>query len=99
MQRKTRAAIEEGVVAGGGVTYINAVKTLEKLEKAADENEKLGYSIVRKALYAPMTMILHNAGLEPSVIIEKVKQPEEIRSHDNYNGGRACLFYCRYLLE
>ena len=59
----TRAAIEEGVVAGGGVTYINALKVLEKLEKEAKDEEKIGYTIVRKALYAPMTMILHNAGL------------------------------------
>jgi chaperonin GroEL len=73
----TRAAIEEGVVAGGGVTYINALKVLEKLEKEASEEEKIGYSIVRKALYAPMTMILHNAGLEPSVIIEKVKESKK----------------------
>ena len=73
----TRAAIEEGVVAGGGVTYINALKVLEKLEKEAADEEKIGYSIVRKALYAPMTMILHNAGLEPSVIIEKVKESDK----------------------
>ncbi|MEW6713386.1 MAG: chaperonin GroEL, partial [Candidatus Riflebacteria bacterium] len=68
----TRAAVEEGVVAGGGVTYINALKSLEKLEKEATGDEKVGVNIIRKALYAPMRMILTNAGLEPSVIIENV---------------------------
>jgi chaperonin GroEL len=68
----TRAAVEEGVVAGGGVTYINAIKAIEKLEKEATGDEKVGMRIIRKALYAPMRMILTNAGLEPSVIIEKV---------------------------
>ncbi len=68
----TRAAVEEGVVAGGGVTYINALKSLEKLEKETTGDEKVGVNIIRKALYAPMRMILSNAGLEPSVIIENV---------------------------
>jgi chaperonin GroEL len=68
----TRAAVEEGVVAGGGVTYLNAVKALEALEAKAEGDEKVGIKIIRQALYAPMRMILNNAGLEPSVIIEKV---------------------------
>ncbi len=69
----TRAAVEEGVVAGGGVTYINALPVLDKLEKNATDDEKIGINIVRRALYAPMRMILTNAGLEPSVIVEKVR--------------------------
>ena len=69
----TRAAVEEGVVAGGGVTYINALPALDKLEKNCDEDEKIGINTVRKALFAPMRMILSNAGLEPAVIIEKVR--------------------------
>ncbi|PKL42937.1 MAG: chaperonin GroEL [Candidatus Riflebacteria bacterium HGW-Riflebacteria-1] len=69
----TRAAVEEGVVAGGGVTYINALNALDKLEKDCNDDEKVGINTVRKALYAPMRMILSNAGLEPSIIIENVK--------------------------
>jgi chaperonin GroEL len=68
----TRAAVEEGVVAGGGVTFLNCLTTLDKLYKETEGDEKVGINIVRKALYAPMRMILTNAGLEPSVIIEKV---------------------------
>ncbi|MBU1106785.1 MAG: chaperonin GroEL [Candidatus Riflebacteria bacterium] len=69
----TRAAVEEGVVAGGGVTYINALNALDKIEKDCNDDEKVGINTVRKALYAPMRMILSNAGLEPSIIIENVK--------------------------
>ncbi|HNX74335.1 MAG TPA: chaperonin GroEL [Candidatus Rifleibacterium sp.] len=73
----TRAAVEEGVVAGGGVTYLNALPVLDKLEKNANDDEKIGINIVRRALYAPMRMILTNAGLEPSVIIENVRKHSE----------------------
>ncbi len=73
----TRAAVEEGVVAGGGVTYLNALPVLDKLEKKANDDEKIGINIVRRALYAPMRMILTNAGLEPSVIIENVRKHSE----------------------
>jgi chaperonin GroEL len=66
----TRAAVEEGVVAGGGVTYLNALPAVEKL--TAEGDEKVGIDIVRKALYAPMRLILKNAGLEPSVITQRV---------------------------
>ncbi|GAB4269748.1 MAG: chaperonin GroEL [Candidatus Rifleibacteriota bacterium] len=68
----TRAAVEEGVVAGGGVTYINALKAIDNIKDFANADEKVGVDIIRKALYAPMRMILSNAGLEPAVIIEKV---------------------------
>ncbi|MFA6749622.1 MAG: chaperonin GroEL [Candidatus Riflebacteria bacterium] len=70
----TRAAVEEGVVAGGGVTFINSLKVLDKLEAEVCPEEKVGVNIVKRALYAPMNMILSNAGLEPAVIIEKVKE-------------------------
>lgn len=66
----TRAAVEEGVVAGGGVTYINALTAIDKIKTEGDE--AVGVNIVRKAMYAPMRWILQNAGLEPSVIIERV---------------------------
>lgn len=68
----TRAAVEEGIVAGGGVALINAISALDTLE-AADTDEQVGIDIIRKALEAPMRAIATNAGYEGSVIVEKVK--------------------------
>lgn len=68
----TRAAVEEGIVAGGGVVLINAISALDALE-AADTDEQVGIDIIRKALEAPMRAIATNAGYEGSVIVEKVK--------------------------
>lgn len=68
----TRAAVEEGIVAGGGVALINAISALDALE-AADTDEQVGIDIIRKALEAPMRAIAANAGYEGSVIVEKVK--------------------------
>ncbi|MBR4328667.1 MAG: chaperonin GroEL [Candidatus Riflebacteria bacterium] len=67
----TRAAVEEGVVAGGGVALLNAMVGLDNLK--VTEEEKIGVEIVRKALQKPIYFILTNAGLEPAVIIEKIK--------------------------
>lgn len=68
----TRAAVEEGIVAGGGVALINAISALDALD-AADADEQVGIDIIRKALEAPMRAIATNAGYEGSVIVEKVK--------------------------
>lgn len=68
----TRAAVEEGIVAGGGVALINAIPALDNL-KLADNDEKVGVDIIRKALEAPMRAIATNAGYEGSVVVEKVK--------------------------
>ena len=68
----TRAAVEEGIVAGGGVALINATSALDNLE-AADADEQAGIEIIRKALEAPMRAIATNAGYEGSVVVEKVK--------------------------
>lgn len=68
----TRAAVEEGIVAGGGVALINAISALDELE-TADTDEQVGIDIIRKALEAPMRAIATNAGYEGSVIVEKVK--------------------------
>ena len=72
----TRAAVEEGVVAGGGVALLNAMVGLDNL-KVTDE-EKIGVEIVRKALTKPIHFILTNAGLEPAVIIEKIKEAKKV---------------------
>ena len=68
----TRAAVEEGIVAGGGVALINAISALDEIE-AADTDEQVGIDIIRKALEAPMRAIATNAGYEGYVIVEKVK--------------------------
>ena len=68
----TRAAVEEGIVAGGGVALINAISALDALD-AADADEQVGIDIIRKALEAPMRAIATNAGYEGSVVVEKVK--------------------------
>lgn len=68
----TRAAVEEGIVAGGGIALLNAEKALDNLE-FEDEEEKIGVAIVRKALSAPLATISANAGYEGSVVVEKVR--------------------------
>ena len=68
----TRAAVEEGIVAGGGVAFLEASKVLTNVE-TADSDEKIGVEIVRKALEAPVKTIANNAGFEGSVVAEKIK--------------------------
>ncbi len=68
----TKAAIEEGIVPGGGVTLVNAIKALDAVQ--AEGDEKIGVHIIRRALEEPLRQIANNAGLEGSVIVEKVKE-------------------------
>lgn len=72
----TRAAVEEGIICGGGSAYIHASKEVEKLADTMDGDEKTGAQIVLKALEAPLYHIAANAGLEGSVIINKVRESE-----------------------
>ena len=69
----TKAAVEEGIIPGGGTTYINAIPAVEKLLEATTGDEKTGVQIVLKALEEPVKQIAKNAGLEGSVIVDKVK--------------------------
>lgn len=69
----TRAAVEEGIVSGGGSAYIHASKEVEKLSAGLEGDERTGANIILKALEAPLRTIAHNAGLEGSVIINNVK--------------------------
>ncbi len=69
----TKAAVEEGIIAGGGTTYINAIPAVEKLLETTSGDEKTGVQIVLKALEEPVKQIAANAGLEGSVIVDKVK--------------------------
>ncbi|MBQ9267098.1 MAG: chaperonin GroEL [Clostridia bacterium] len=70
----TRAAVEEGIVAGGGTAYVNAIPVVEKLLETTEGDEKTGVKTVLKALEEPVRQIAFNAGLEGSVILDKVKQ-------------------------
>ena len=72
----TRAAVEEGIIAGGGSAYIHASKEVAKLAETLEGDEKTGANIILKALEAPLFHIAANAGLEGSVIINKVKESE-----------------------
>ena len=73
----TKAAVEEGIVAGGGTTYLDIIPEVSKFVDTLEGDEKLGASIVLKALEEPAKQIARNAGLEPAVIIEKVKKAEK----------------------
>ena len=70
----TRAAVEEGIIAGGGSAYIHASKEVAKMAAELEGDEKTGANIILKALEAPLRRIAENAGLEGSVIIDKVKE-------------------------
>ena len=73
----TRAAVEEGIVAGGGTAYVAAAKAADALVATLDGDEKTGASIIAKALRAPIMQIAANAGLEGAVILDKVYGSEE----------------------
>ena len=73
----TRAAVEEGIIGGGGSTYIHVAKDVEKLLDTTTGDEKTGVRIILKALESPLYQIVANAGLEPAVVINKVKELEK----------------------
>ncbi len=76
----TRAAVEEGIVPGGGVALINAMSVLDDL-KLDSEDEQIGVKIVRKALEMPMKKIVENAGLDGAVILEKVREEQKAKKN------------------
>ena len=81
----TRAAVEEGIVCGGGSAYIHASKEVAKLVETLDGDERTGAKVVLKALEAPLFHIAANAGLEGAVIINKVRESEVGIGFDAYN--------------
>ena len=81
----TKAAVEEGIIAGGGSAYIHATKELQSLVDSLEGDVKTGAKIIMKALEAPLYHIVANAGLEGSVIINKVKESEAGIGFDAYN--------------
>ena len=80
----TRAAVEEGIIAGGGSAYIHASKKVATLLDSLDGDERIGAKIVLKALEAPLYIIASNAGLEGSVIVNRVRESETGTGFDAY---------------
>ena len=81
----TRAAVEEGVIAGGGSSYIHATKDVAALADTLEGDEKTGANVILKALEAPLFYIAQNAGLEGAVIVNKVKESKQGQGFDAYN--------------
>ena len=82
----TRAAVEEGIVAGGGTAFVNAIPAVEKLVAKLSGDEKTGASIIAKALQAPIRQIAENAGVDGSVVFEKIKNSRKVGyGYDAYN--------------
>ncbi|MCI6273507.1 MAG: chaperonin GroEL [Coriobacteriaceae bacterium] len=82
----TRAAVEEGIVAGGGVAFLAAAPTLDSV-KTSDPDEKIGVDIIRKALEGPVKTIASNAGYEGSVVVEKIKSLPKGQGLDSATGN------------
>ena len=81
----TRAAVEEGIIAGGGSAYIHVTKQLAELVEGLEGDEKTGAKIVVKALESPLATIAENAGLQGAVIINKIRESEVGTGFDAYN--------------
>ncbi len=88
----TKAAVEEGIVAGGGTAFIGATAAVEKLVATLDGDERTGAKIVLKGLEAPLLQIAANAGLEGAVIIDKVKNSEKNIGFDAYTEEYVDMF-------
>ena len=93
----TRAAVEEGIIAGGGSAYIHASKEVAKLAETLEGDEKTGAKVVLKALEAPLFHISANAGLEGAVIINKVREAEPGNGFDAYNEEYVDMVKARIL--
>ncbi len=87
----TRAAVEEGIVPGGGVAYLRSIKELEGL-KAENDDQLIGINIIRKAIEEPIRQIIANAGLEASVIVNKIKENSGAYGFNAYNEKYEDLF-------
>jgi len=88
----TRAAVEEGIVAGGGLALLNAVKALSKVTPANDD-QKVGVDIVRRALEAPLRQIAENAGVEGSIVVGKLRDSKnDATGYDAQNGKYVDMF-------
>lgn len=88
----TRAAVEEGIVAGGGVVLVGAIDKVEELRENLIGDEKTGALIIERALEAPLRQIVENAGLDGSVIVEKVKNSDKEEGYDAYENKFVNMF-------
>ena len=86
----TRAAVEEGIVAGGGTAFVNAIPAVEKLVAKLSGDEKTGASIIVKALQAPVRQIAENAGVDGSVVFEKIKNSRKVGFGYNAYSATYC---------
>ncbi len=86
----TRAAVEEGIVAGGGTAYVNAIPAVEKLVAKLSGDEKTGAAIIAKALQAPIRQIAENAGVDGSVVFERIKNSKKV----GYGYNAYSAVYC-----
>ena len=80
----TRAAVEEGIISGGGAAYVHAIKEVEALAATLEGDQKTGAKIIAKAMEAPLYHIVENAGLEGAVIVNKVKESDDKTGFDAY---------------
>jgi chaperonin GroEL len=80
----TRAAVEEGVVPGGGVAYLRALPALEKLEAELEGDQRIGVRIVKRALEEPLRYIASNAGAEGSIVVQRVR---ELKTNEGYDAA------------
>jgi hypothetical protein len=88
----TRAAVEEGIVAGGGVVLIGAIEKVIDLKDSLEGDEKTGAAIIEKALEAPLRQIVENAGMDGSVIVQNVKESGKDEGYDAYNDKYVNMF-------
>ena len=88
----TRAAVEEGIVAGGGVVLIGAIEKVASLKESLEGDEKTGATIIEKALEAPLRQIVENAGMDGSVIVQTVKESDKDQGYDAYNDEYVNMF-------
>jgi chaperonin GroEL len=87
----TRAAVEEGIIPGGGVAYIRAIDSLNNF-KGSNEDQNTGVQIVRRALEEPLRQIVENAGLDGSVVVQKIKDGKDDFGYDANNDQYANLY-------
>ncbi|MBQ2916402.1 MAG: chaperonin GroEL, partial [Clostridia bacterium] len=88
----TKAAVEEGMVAGGGTAFLNSIASVEELVETLEGDEKTGGKIVLAALEAPVKQIAANAGIEGAVIIDKIKNSAKNVGYDAYNEKYVDMF-------
>ena len=86
----TRAAVEEGIVAGGGTAYVNAIPAVEALLETLSGDEKTGAAIIAKALQAPIRQIAENAGVDGSVVYERIKNSDKVGYGYNAYADEYC---------